>query len=207
MDGGLVVEHGTLAELVDLLGRNAKYRRTKGPNALSRWWLDRRLQANARRASRRNVAHHYDLSSAFYRRFLGEDLQYSCAYFSRPDVGLEAAQSAKKEHLAAKLLLRPGQSVLDIGCGRGGLALTLAEMADVSVDGVTLSTEQLAVATERARQRGLTPRFRFSLTDYRDAEGPYDRIVSVGMFEHVGRPNFATYFQQIARLLDEDGVR
>ena len=206
MDGGLVIEHGALAELVDLIGRNAKYRRTKAPSAASRWWLDRRLQANARRASRQNVAHHYDLSSTFYRRFLGEDLQYSCAYFAHPDVGLEAAQNAKKDHLAAKLLLRPGQSVLDIGCGWGGLALSLAEASDVRVDGVTLSTEQLAIAGERAKQRGLARRVRFSLTDYRDAEGPYDRIVSVGMFEHVGRPNFATYFQQIARLLDEDGV-
>jgi cyclopropane-fatty-acyl-phospholipid synthase len=192
--------------LVDLIGRNAKYRPLKRAGALAQWWLDRRLQANARAAARRNVAHHYDLSVDFYRRFLDPDLQYSCAYFADPGMSLEQAQAAKKQHLAAKLLLKQGQSVLDIGCGWGGLGLSLARAAEVRVDGITLSTEQLATARWRAESSGLADRARFSLTDYRDVAGPYDRIVSVGMFEHVGRPNYQTYFDQIARLLKDDGV-
>ncbi|MDB5417367.1 MAG: cfa2 [Phenylobacterium sp.] len=206
MDGGLVFEQGSIHDLVDLIGRNAKYRPLKQAGALSRWWLDRRLQANARRASRRNVAHHYDLSVDLYRRFLDPDLQYSCAYFPHPGASLEEAQVAKKRHLAAKLILEPGQKVLDIGCGWGGLALSLARAAEVDVDGVTLSTEQLNLAKARAEAAGLAGRARFSLTDYRDVAGPYDRIVSVGMFEHVGRPNFQAYFDQVARLMTEDGV-
>jgi cyclopropane-fatty-acyl-phospholipid synthase len=208
MEGGLVVEQGTIGDFVELIGRNAKYRPLK-PNAggqLARWWLDRRLMANARRAARRNVTHHYDLSVDFYRRFLDPDLQYSCAYFPRPGMSLEEAQMAKKRHLAAKLLLKRGQKVLDIGCGWGGLGLSLAKTAEVEVDGITLSTEQLNLAQARAGAAGLSERARFSLTDYRDAQGPYDRIVSVGMFEHVGRPNYQTYFDQVARLLSEDGV-
>jgi cyclopropane-fatty-acyl-phospholipid synthase len=206
MDGGLVMEEGGVHDLVDLLGRNAKYRPLKRAGLLARWWLDWRLQANARAAARRNVAHHYDLSVDFYRRFLDPDLQYSCAYFARPDMTLEEAQAAKKQHLAAKLLLQPGQKVLDIGCGWGGLGLSLARAAEVTLDGITLSTEQLATARWRAESSGLAERARFSLTDYRDVEGPYDRIVSVGMFEHVGRPNYQAYFDQVAHLLKDDGV-
>lgn len=206
MEGGLVLEAGELHELVDLIGRNAKHRPLKRAGRLARWWLDRRLQANARASARRNVAHHYDLSLDLYRRFLDEDLQYSCAYFIRPDDSLEEAQRAKKRHLAAKLLLRPGLEVLDIGCGWGGLALSLAQETGVTVDGITLSTEQLATAQARAEANGLSERARFALIDYRDVQGPYDRIVSVGMFEHVGRPNFQAYFDQVARLLKDDGV-
>ncbi|MDB5426323.1 MAG: cfa2 [Phenylobacterium sp.] len=206
MDGGLIMETGGIHDLVDLIGRNAKYRPVKRAGPLSRWWLDRRLQANARAAARRNVAHHYDLSVDFYRRFLDPDLQYSCAYFADPRMSLEEAQAAKKQHLAAKLLLERGQRVLDIGCGWGGLGLSLARAAEVEVDGITLSTEQLATARGRAEAAGLAGRARFSLTDYRDVAGPYDRIVSVGMFEHVGRPNYQVYFDQVARLLKDDGV-
>ncbi|MDB5449128.1 MAG: cfa2 [Phenylobacterium sp.] len=206
MDGGLVLRRGGIYDFVDLIGRNAKYRPLKRAGLLSRWWLDRLLQANARIASRRNVAHHYDLSVDFYRRFLDPDLQYSCAYFPRPDASLEEAQAAKKRHLAAKLMLGAGQKVLDIGCGWGGLGLTLAQESEAQVDGITLSTEQLATAQARAEAAGLGGRARFSLTDYRDVAGPYDRIVSVGMFEHVGRPNFQTYFDQVSRLLKDDGV-
>jgi cyclopropane-fatty-acyl-phospholipid synthase len=206
MEGGLVMRQGSIHDLVDLIGRNAQYRPLKRAGALARWWLDRRLQANARAAARRNVAHHYDLSVDFYRRFLDPDLQYSCAYFERPEMSLEAAQTAKKRRLAAKLLLARGQKVLDIGCGWGGLGLSLARAADVEVDGITLSAEQLATARWRAEGSGLNGRARFALADYRDLVGPYDRIVSVGMFEHVGRPNFQTYFDQVARLLKDDGV-
>jgi cyclopropane-fatty-acyl-phospholipid synthase len=206
MDGGLVMEAGTLNDFVDLIGRNLKYRPVRRLGPLARWWLDRRLQANGRAVARRNAAHHYDLSVDLYRRFLDPDLQYSCAYFAEPGISLEAAQAAKKQHLAAKLLLERGQRVLDIGCGWGGLGLSLAQAADVEVDGITLSTEQLATARWRAEAAGLTDRARFSLTDYRDVVGPYDRIISVGMFEHVGRPNYQAYFDQVARLLKDDGV-
>ncbi|HLZ75364.1 cyclopropane-fatty-acyl-phospholipid synthase family protein [Phenylobacterium sp.] len=206
MAGGLVMETGGIHDLIELIGRNAGYRPLKRTNALARWWLDRRLQANARAAARRNVAHHYDLSVDFYRRFLDPDLQYSCAYFAEPDMTLEQAQAAKKQHIAAKLLLRRGQKVLDIGCGWGGLGLSIARAADVVVDGITLSAEQLATARWRSESSGMADRARFTLTDYRDVAGPYDRIVSVGMFEHVGRPNYQDYFDQIARLLKDDGV-
>jgi cyclopropane-fatty-acyl-phospholipid synthase len=207
MDGGLVLEQGDIGEFVDLIGRSAKYRPLKPPpGPFARWWLDRRLQANARQAARRNVAHHYDLSVDLYRRFLDPDLQYSCAYFPHPGASLEEAQGAKKQHLAAKLLLSPGQRVLDIGCGWGGLGLSLAQAAGVQVHGVTLSTEQLALANARAEAAGLAGRAKFTLTDYRDVAGPYDRIVSVGMFEHVGRPNYQAYFDQVAKLLTDDGV-
>jgi cyclopropane-fatty-acyl-phospholipid synthase len=206
MEGGLVVETGDIWDFIDTIGRNAKHRPLKRAGALERWWLDRRLQANQRWEARRNVAHHYDLSVDFYRRFLDEDMQYSCAYFPYPGASLEEAQLAKKRHLAAKLLVSPEQRVLDIGCGWGGLGLTLAKECGARVDGVTLSVEQLATAQARAQAAGLAGRAQFSLTDYRDVEGPYDRIVSVGMFEHVGRPNFQTYFDQVARLLKDDGV-
>ena len=206
MEGGLVLEEGGIYDLVDLIGRNARYRRQPRAGALARWWLDRRLQANARLAARRNVAHHYDLSVDFYRRFLDADLQYSCAYFPRPGASLETAQWVKKRRLADKLLIEPGQRVLDVGCGWGGLALAIAQQTGAQVDGVTLSTEQLATARARAEAAGLADQARFSLTDYRDVAGPYDRIVSVGMFEHVGRPNYQAYFDQVARLLPEDGV-
>ena len=156
------------------------------------------------------MAHHYDLSADLYRRFLDADLQYSCAYFPEPDMTLEAAQAAKKVHIAAKLFLDPAHRVLDIGCGWGGLGLTLADyVPDGSVLGVTLSQEQLAIATERAASRVAADKganARFELCDYRDVEGPFDRIVSVGMFEHVGQPNYQEYFDTIARLLTDDGV-
>jgi len=161
---------------------------------------------NERRSARRNVAHHYDLSVDLYRAFLDEDLQYSCAFFEHPDMTLEEAQNAKKRHIAAKLALGEGQKVLDIGCGWGGLALSLAAWTGASVEGVTLSTEQLNTAQTRAEAMGLASRASFSLTDYRDIAGTYDRIVSVGMFEHVGRPNYQAFFHSVAKLLKDDGV-
>ena len=161
---------------------------------------------NDRTASRRNVHHHYDLSYDLYRRFLDRDMQYSCAYFARPDMTLEEAQEAKKAHIAAKLRLEPGMKVLDIGCGWGGLGLYLGKNFGVEVLGVTLSQEQLAVAQRRAKEMGLQDQVRFSLTDFRDVAGPFDRIVSVGMFEHVGAPHFRAYFESVKRLLTDDGV-
>ncbi len=207
MEGGLVMEAGSLWDLCALIGRNFKDGPPPSPlkRALNR--ARRTLQQwNDRRAARRNVAHHYDLSHELYRRFLDQDLQYSCAYFARPDMSLEEAQLAKKVHIASKLCIEPGMKVLDIGCGWGGMGLELAGRYGAEVSGVTLSTEQLAIAQERARAAGLDQRARFSLTDYRDVQGPFDRIVSVGMFEHVGAPNFRTYFQQVSRLLTDDGV-
>jgi len=205
MDGGLVLETGEIGEFIDLIGVNARFK-TRSKNGVGRWLKLKFREANARMAARKNVAHHYDLSDELYRRFLDADMQYSCAYFERPDMTLEEAQVAKKRHIAAKLLIEPGMRVLDIGCGWGGLAMTLAEETGAEVDGVTLSVEQLAVAQERAEARGLAQRARFSLTDYRDVTERYDRIVSIGMFEHVGRPNYQDYFDGVARLLKDDGV-
>ncbi|MEO8926742.1 MAG: cyclopropane-fatty-acyl-phospholipid synthase family protein [Caulobacteraceae bacterium] len=207
MNGKLVLERGTIHDLVELASRNSGHRPNgPRPGRVKRVWTKLRRERNERKSARRNVAHHYDLSLELYRSFLDDDLQYSCAYFERPDMGLDEAQSAKKRHIAAKLCLAEGQRVLDIGCGWGGLALSLAGWSGVKVDGVTLSTEQLAQARARAEAAGLAGRVAFSLTDYRDVAGPYDRIVSVGMFEHVGRPNYQTFFDQIARLLADDGV-
>jgi cyclopropane-fatty-acyl-phospholipid synthase len=204
MDGGLVLHRGTIYDLLDLIGRNFANR----PDAKVSWvrLLTRYLdQANNRHRSRRNVAAHYDLSLALYRLFLDEDLQYSCAYFARPGMTLEEAQVEKKARLARKLLLKPGVRLLDIGCGWGGLGLTMAE-AGAQVTGVTLSTEQLATAQARAIERGLTDRAEFRLQDYRDVPETFDRVVSVGMLEHVGLPQMETYFQTVARHLADDGV-
>jgi cyclopropane-fatty-acyl-phospholipid synthase len=208
MEQGLVIEQGDLWTLLELIGRNLGQYRDPPKLVMRALTHVGRLtqQWNDRRASRRNVAHHYDLSYELYRRFLDKDMQYSCAYFARPDMTLEEAQFAKKTHIAAKLMIQPGHRVLDIGCGWGGMGLELAGRYGAKVSGVTLSKEQLAIAQSRAREAGLEERADFSLTDYRDVKGPFDRIVSVGMFEHVGAPNFRTYFQQVARLLTDDGV-
>lgn len=203
-DGTLVFVRGSLADFFALLFRN------KAALALSQsnmnnvtLRLRRRVQQmNSRLLARRNVEHHYDLSGDLYRLFLDPDMQYSCAYYAEPGITLDQAQRAKKRHLISKLLLEPEQRVLDIGCGWGGLALEIAQAANVSVLGVTLSSEQLTIASERA----FGSRARFELTDYRDLQGSFDRIVSVGMFEHVGVPNYDAFFEQIARLLTEDGV-
>jgi cyclopropane-fatty-acyl-phospholipid synthase len=168
--------------------------------------LTRRLsQFNPIWRAQRNVAHHYDIDAGIYDLFLDADRQYSCAYFT-PGAGLEEAQLAKKRHIAAKLALEDGHRVLDIGSGWGGLALYLAKVAGADVMGVTLSVEQWRIACERARTEGLSRRVRFELQDYRRVAGRFDRIVSVGMFEHVGVNHYGAYFAAIARLLDERGV-
>ncbi|GAA0462792.1 cyclopropane-fatty-acyl-phospholipid synthase family protein [Sphingomonas molluscorum] len=204
VDGTLVLMRGTLAEFFALLFRNQAalaLSQSNMSNVALR--LKRRFQqANARLRARRNVEHHYDLSNELYRLFLDRDLQYSCAYYADPGMTLEDAQRAKKRHLISKLLLEPGQRVLDIGCGWGGMALEVAAAERVSVLGVTLSVEQLDVARKRATMSNA----RFELTDYRDVEGRFDRIVSVGMFEHVGVPNYDAFFRKVAELLTDDGV-
>src|SRR6185295_12141092 len=198
MDGGFVIERGSVYDFLALATRNGK-------NVKPRGWRDMKHR-NPRKASRRNVAHHYDLSGELYRLFLDADRQYSCAYFSRPDMSLEEAQDAKKRHVAAKLLLEPGQRVLDIGSGWGGLGITLAEEYGADVSGVTLSTEQLNESRARAAKKGLSSRVRFGLRDYRDVEGVFDRVVSVGMFEHVGPAQYQIFFDTIAARLAQDGV-
>ena len=166
------------------------------------------MRSNSIRAAARedNVAHHYDLDGRLYSLFLDADRQYSCAYFETPDTNLDDAQLAKERHLAAKLLIRRGDRVLDIGSGWGGLGLYLAEMTGADVTGITLSTEQLQVSNARAAEKNLSRSARFLLQDYRDVTGPFDRIVSVGMFEHVGVDFYETYFKRCAELLTDDGV-
>ena len=209
MSSDLTFERGDVRDLLELAGENLSRRPWRRPGLFGRVWqalLRRKRQLNDRGRATRNVRHHYDLSHDLYRRFLDADLQYSCAYFSRPGMSLEEAQSEKKAHIAAKLNLAPGQRVLDIGCGWGGLGLELAARHRVDITGVTLSSEQLAVARGRAKSAKIEDRARFSLTDYRDLSGPFDRIVSVGMFEHVGVPNYRAFFEKIGSLLADDGV-
>ena len=203
MDGTFMIEGGDIRDFLFLTA--SQLSRQARPMGLG-WRFRRALeQANDRVRARANVRHHYDLTVDFYRLFLDDDLQYSCAYFETPQATLEQAQVAKKQRLIDKLALSPGQRALDIGCGWGGLGLSLAE-AGASVVGVTLSTEQHRTANARAAQRGLSDRADFRLQDYRDLSGPFDRIVSVGMFEHVGAPNYQEYFDTVARLLTDDGV-
>jgi cyclopropane-fatty-acyl-phospholipid synthase len=209
MDGGLTVENGTIRDLMVVICDNLSDATPLPQTALFqplRPLLRRIQQYNPAARSQKNVSHHYDLSRRLYELFLDADEQYSCAYFTDPAMPIEAAQIAKKRHIAAKLLLKPGMRVLDIGSGWGGLALTLAETAGVDVTGLTLSHEQLAVANERARAMGVADRVRFHLRDYRAETGTYDRIVSVGMFEHVGINHYEEFFQAVNRLLAPDGV-
>jgi len=207
MDGTFVVETGSIADALAIL--------MDQPEILPRWarlqWFLRYLvrharQFNPRRRSLDNVAHHYDLDGRLYSLFLDADKQYSCAYFETPEATLDDAQLAKKRHLAAKLLIRPGDRVLDIGSGWGGLGLYLAEMSGARLTGVTLSSEQLQVSNARAAEKDLTRTAKFFLEDYRDIAGPFERIVSVGMFEHVGVDFYETYFKRCAELLTDDGV-
>ncbi|OYW61543.1 MAG: SAM-dependent methyltransferase [Azorhizobium sp. 32-67-21] len=208
-DGDLVIARGDMAGLLDLLMSQPYVHPTPTAKLLyrARMALRRLAQFNPPDRARRNVAHHYDLDGRLYSLFLDADRQYSCAYFEEPGQSLDDAQLAKKRHIAAKLVLdRPGLSTLDIGCGWGGLSLYLAEMADARMTGVTLSTEQLGVAVARAQEKGLSGKVAFRLEDYRALHGPFDRIVSVGMFEHVGVRHYADYFRKVRDLLDENGV-
>ena len=208
MDGRVTIEDGTILDLLELIVGAKPWEKGKR-KALGKGkgrWLKRFFRRNDPTKSRRNVAHHYDVGNQLYELFLDRDLQYSCAYFTEPSNSLEQAQEDKKAHIAAKLYLKPGQRVLDIGCGWGGMALYLKQVADVDVLGITLSEEQLKVARRRAEEAGVADRVRFELIDYRALDRKFDRIVSVGMFEHVGVNHYDAYFRKIAALLNEDGV-
>jgi cyclopropane-fatty-acyl-phospholipid synthase len=207
MDGTIVVEQGSIAEVLALLfgQNNAGLPNWARPQWLLRYCRRRLQQLNPRRRARRNAAHHYDLDGRLYSLFLDADRQYSCAYFEATDQSLDDAQLAKKRHLAAKLLIKPGMHTLDIGSGWGGLALYLAELCGARVTGITLSQEQLSVARGRAAEKGLdTTEFR--LQDYRDMGGRFDRIVSVGMFEHVGVGSYNRFFRKCSQLLADEGI-
>jgi cyclopropane-fatty-acyl-phospholipid synthase len=210
MDGRLKMEKGDIADLLSLLMRNLAAVKPRGWHRLGRGLrtlLRRFHQFNPVARAKAHVAHHYDLSGRLYDLFLGADRQYSCAYFPHPGMTLEEAQAAKKRHIAAKLALdRPGLTVLDIGCGWGGLGLELARDCGAQVLGITLSEEQIAVARDRAARARLDKACRFELVDYRALAGRYDRIVSVGMFEHVGAPYYDAFFAKISELLDDNGV-
>ena len=211
MDGSLTVEDGELYDFLDLVSLNIGWRQ---PNH----WLQQMIIAPLRGAVRRlrqynpahkaqaNVAHHYDLTGELYDLFLDDDRQYSCAYFQSSDDDLTTAQLRKKQHLAAKLALQPGQRVLDIGSGWGGMGLHLAQTEHVMVDGVSLSEEQHKISAQRAAKAGLDGFVNFALQDYRAVSGQYDRIVSVGMFEHVGVGHYGEFFQKVRQLLNDDGV-
>jgi cyclopropane-fatty-acyl-phospholipid synthase len=209
MDGRLVIEQGTIYDFLELILSNVA--RAGWPRWLQvvnqlRFFTRRLQHYNPAGRAKRNVAHHYDIDGSLYDLFLDSDRQYSCAYFEQDGMSLEEAQAAKKRHLVAKLDLRDGMSILDIGSGWGGLALYLAKTAHVEVTGITLSEEQLKIAQERARAMGLSRAVKFELCDYRNLEGRFDRIVSVGMFEHVGTAHYRSFFQRVAKLLTDDGV-
>ncbi|MHB1513261.1 MAG: class I SAM-dependent methyltransferase [Acidiferrobacter sp.] len=202
MEGKWSAPNG-LAALIEVFLRNLPDEPPSSPLSNLRRYLD---QSNGLGASRRHVAHHYDLDESLFRLFLDREMHYSCGYFSRPDMSLEEAQVAKCELIRHKLELKPGMRILDVGCGWGGLALHLARMADVEVTGITLSKEQLRVATTRAREADLSDRVQFRLEDYREHRGLYDRVVSVGMFEHVGIPHYETFFAKIRERLAPAGL-
>jgi len=208
MYGTFVVEQGSIADVLEILLRQEHIAPPKWalPSRFGRYLIRRIHQFNPPSRSRRNVAHHYDLDGRLYQLFLDADQQYSCAYFETPDQSLDDAQLAKRRHLAAKLRAEPGATVLDIGCGWGGLALYLAEIAGARVTGITLSQEQFARAQQRALERGRAQDAIFRLEDYRHVVGRFDRIVSVGMFEHVGVGFYDRYFRKCAQLLDDNGV-
>jgi len=209
MDGRIEVTRGTIFDVLMLIAANlwqpggSLWLR---PLERARGALRRLALSNGLGRARRNVEHHYDFDAAFYKKFLDSGLQYSCAYFEREGQNLENAQLAKKRHIAAKLLIEPGHNVLDIGCGFGGMAIYLARFCGASVTDVTLSQTQLRVARSGAAELGLSGATDFRFRDYRELEGRFDRIVSVGMFEHVGLAHYDLFFRKVGQLLDADGI-
>ncbi len=209
MDGRVVLEEGTILDLLEIVmgsnpweeGRPARQLLNRGMSRIKRLFAH-----NDTKRARRNVAHHYDLGDELYETFLDSDRQYSCAYFTDTENELEQAQWEKKAHIAAKLYLQPGQRVLDIGSGWGGLAIYLHQAAKVDVLGITLSEDQLRIARRRAEEAGVSDHVKFELIDYRVLQGEFDRIVSVGMFEHVGLEYYDEFFAACRRLLKRDGV-
>ena len=210
MDGRLKIEDGSVLDLMQIVTASNRWedggkgRKYYGKGRLK--WLKAAIRRNNARRSRRNVAHHYDIGNDLYELFLDDDLQYSCAYYTDPANSLEQAQADKKAHIAAKLHLKRGQRVLDIGCGWGGMALYLHKVAGVDVLGITLSEEQLKVARRRAKDAGVDKHVKFELIDYRLLDGTFDRIVSVGMFEHVGLAHYDEFFRKCRDLMKPDGV-
>jgi len=213
MDGKLQIEQGDILDLLWLMTANNRWeqadavRFVPGPFRRSIEAVTHRIgRINMERRARRNVAHHYDLSDRLYDLFLDADRQYSCAYYTDPANSLEQAQADKKAHIAAKLALQPGMRVLDIGCGWGGMALYIHQHTGAEVLGVTLSEEQLKVARQRAADLGVADKVKFELIDYRKVEGKFDRIVSVGMFEHVGPTHYRAFFEALRNLTTPEGV-
>jgi cyclopropane-fatty-acyl-phospholipid synthase len=209
MDGRVIIEDGTVLDLLEMIMGANRWEDGQRDKRLFRRGmanLKRFIRTNTRSRSKRNVAHHYDLGDELYETFLDSDRQYSCAYFTSPNNELDQAQMDKKAHIAAKLALEPGQKVLDIGSGWGGLALYLHQVARVDVLGITLSEDQLRVARKRAEEDGVSDHVKFELIDYRALQGEFDRIVSVGMFEHVGADHYLEFFDACRRLMKRDGV-
>ncbi|HYD24342.1 MAG TPA: cyclopropane-fatty-acyl-phospholipid synthase family protein [Croceibacterium sp.] len=208
MDDRLRFEQGEIIDLILIIRRNRRWEERTRPGFQKKTGkLRHKLDMmNYKARALKNVQHHYDIGNDLYRLFLDPDMQYSCGYFTDPGNSIEQAQLDKKAHIASKLRLEPGQKVVDIGCGWGGLALYLHKVADVDVLGVTLSKEQLAVARQRAEEAGVSDRVKFELCDWRDIPGEFDRIVSIGMFEHLGPPYFQTFFHKVRQLLKPDGV-
>ncbi|AQR74306.1 cyclopropane-fatty-acyl-phospholipid synthase family protein [Sphingomonas sp. LM7] len=212
MNGRLTIEQGDILDLLMLMTGNNRWEDATAaldPTPFRRFLngvAHRIGRYNMAQKAKRNVAHHYDLSRRLYDLFLDADRQYSCAYYTDPGDVLEQAQLDKKAHIVAKLAIQPGMRVLDIGCGWGGMALYIHEKTGAEVVGVTLSEEQLKIARERAAERGVHGKVRFELIDYRQVTGQFDRIVSVGMFEHVGTPQYRTFFRKVRELLTPEGV-
>nr|WP_202900440.1 cyclopropane-fatty-acyl-phospholipid synthase family protein [Parvularcula oceani] len=209
MNGTLTVEEGTLRDFITVFSINRNAIRSAPVQKMVREAAKRAKrfqQNNGLTRSRQNVAHHYDLSNDLYRLFLDSGMNYSCAYWPEEGMSLEAAQQAKLRHIASKLRIEKGSRVLDIGCGWGSMAIYMAENFDCDVVGVTLSKEQKALAEQRIEKKGLSKKVRIELRDYREVEERFDRIVSIGMFEHVGAPQHDAFFRKVMALLPEDGL-
>lgn len=209
MDGEFIVEEGTIYDFLSLMARNGAKRQTPWPIKVlgaGFYFTDRVRNLWRKQVEKRDVAHHYDLDDRLFELFLDDDWQYTCAYFENDDQTLEQAQLAKKRHVTAKLRAGSGDRVLEMGCGWGGLALYIAEMSGSHVTGVTLSENQVKVAKQRAKNRGLSDLTEFRLQNYRDVQGTFDRIISIGMLEHVGRQNYDVMFKKSYELLKKEGV-